>query len=620
MSSNELSLYAFSNASEDQYPDNKLNEFTNILPKTLNLKKSEKWKIGIEKIGINLSYVNIALPPKLPCLYIENMQTIRDRISKLNDSDLAYWDEVCRKERVPREPKLISFFKCFLHQFEQNMLYLPPSYYTIYSIMFLIHDYIHSINKGLSFTHIDDESNPKFGHFKLTNRQWIEYGIVMHESLSSALQYFPHHSPGLTNKVVINGEKYIAFTIDGFGEIIGDYPTYEFTIEKPKIVNVICNEIVAFQTSDFNTKIILKKAINKKHEYQYIFFEEKNIRYYELTSNEIANISLKLVDEHNKPLPLSPGEATFIKFKLQQETMKTIPINISSKNIYSEFNNTNSKFKVKLSPTLDFTKLNVKAGITSITYPNIITNIPIFIKNNIIVISEEIRQENPPEEEEENMTYVASYSIGNRTFSTTPIYVITKKYSIPLTGNVIFSDIEYIKKLNSEIKSKANNCITFELLQPENIIDIKFNKKCTLNIPIDFLEFFGIIETSVIGRKENDSYIMELNEDEIDGSIICDKPMNLRHFQPKYVIVYCSMIKPSIVGNKYMPIFKTIPLNYTNIGDYVTYEFEHIEYFDLTTTYISTFETEIRSSSGDLINFENPDSEVFIGIDFKQFD
>ena len=56
--SNEHVIYVISNANADEY-SNSLTEFTNRLPKHLELKKSE-WEVGLTAYGVHLNFCSVS--------------------------------------------------------------------------------------------------------------------------------------------------------------------------------------------------------------------------------------------------------------------------------------------------------------------------------------------------------------------------------------------------------------------------------------------------------------------------------------------------------------------------------------------------------------------------------
>jgi len=60
--SNQI-VYLLSNSSLDSYPENRLNKFTNQLPRKLEFESNQIWEVGVKSIGISFKFRNIRLPP-----------------------------------------------------------------------------------------------------------------------------------------------------------------------------------------------------------------------------------------------------------------------------------------------------------------------------------------------------------------------------------------------------------------------------------------------------------------------------------------------------------------------------------------------------------------------------
>lgn len=69
------------------------------------------------------------------------------------------------------------------------------------------------------------------------------------------------------------------------------------------------------------------------------------------------------------------------------------------------------------------------------------------------------------------------------------------------------------------------------------------------------------------------------------------------------MMIYTDVIKPIIVGSTYSKLLRVIPIEHSENYDYKVQDFRHRENHELENTLLKTIHVEIRSHTGELINF-----------------
>jgi len=108
---------------------------------------------------------------------------------------------------------------------------------------------------------------------------------------------------------------------------------------------------------------------------------------------------------------------------------------------------------------------------------------------------------------------------------------------------------------------------------------------------------------------------------DIDGdeiiSINFSKYYDINKLRPEYLMVYTDIIEQTIVGNTFSKLIKIVPVFHKSTDSYKTQEFQNKEFHSLENTLIKRIKFEIRSHSGDLINFVDG-SKIFINLLFSK--
>ena len=85
-------------------------------------------------------------------------------------------------------------------------------------------------------------------------------------------------------------------------------------------------------------------------------------------------------------------------------------------------------------------------------------------------------------------------------------------------------------------------------------------------------------------------------------TITFTRPINVNYFKPNYYLIYTNIIKPTILGDKYVPLLELVPITH-NDQTYVIHEFKHPRYHEIEQTSVDLINVEIRSHDGNEVNF-----------------
>jgi hypothetical protein len=105
----------------------------------------------------------------------------------------------------------------------------------------------------------------------------------------------------------------------------------------------------------------------------------------------------------------------------------------------------------------------------------------------------------------------------------------------------------------------------------------------------------------------------ELNPVTVDFSNFFD----INKFRPQYMMIYTDIINQSVVGNSFSNLIKIAPVYHESTDAYKTQEFKNNEFHSLENTLIKQIRFQIRSHSGNYINFMEG-SKIFVNLLFSK--
>ena len=405
------------------------------------------------------------------------------------------------------------------------------------------------------------------------------YCISIHEETMSDFQL----SNNGMKKIQVAGENYYTgWLTPGGGAILGSKKNWYKKL--PEIVKIECGEICEQIYNNQLTRDlkVFFPLINDKMGY---FYQEFLVRQYVKLSNcDISKLSITIKDEKNNNLPLKKGFASFVKLNFIK-----MPYNYECFNVGVTSDGNGSFFTSNL-PRTYYLDSNWKVSLSAINFPNNFKPLPY----------------------EENLRTIYYGSIDK------PIKVIV----IP---NIMWTEKTLIALLNETFQGVAhfsvNNRSIYKLTIrdsgivsiPNSICDIlgfEFQNQENCVVKNTETVFFTDVTASVDfgDPMESSSFI--------DTDIQMYKPFNIFSLKPQYMMLYADFIKPSIVGESYSKLLKIIQIPNHN-ANYHTEEFQLQESHSLENTLIKTMHFELRSHTGELINFAD-NKNMFLNLFFSK--
>ena len=407
------------------------------------------------------------------------------------------------------------------------------------------------------------------------------YCIYIHEDTMSDLQL---SNIGMKKLSLVGDNYYAGWLTPGGGAILGSKKKWYKKL--PEIVKIECSEICEQIYNNQLTRDlkVFFPLINEKMGY---FYQEFLVRQYVKLSNcDISKLSITIKDEKNDNLPLKKGFASFVKLNFTK-----MPYNYECFNVGVTSDGDGCFFTSNL-PRTYYLNSNWKVSLSAINFPN-----------NFYPL---------PYEEELRVIYYGSTD-GD-----------VKEVIIP---NIMWTENTLIAYLNETIESVAYlSAITTN--DNRSIYNLKLKHGGLVLLPNSVCDILGFEYTAhqtqeyCVAKKYGTLFFNIFNPSTMDESskvltftdVLMNKPLQMSALKPQYIMLYADFIKPSIVGESYSKLLKIIQIPNHN-ANYHTEEFQLQESHSLENTLIQTMHFELRSHTGELINFAN-NKNTFLNLFF----
>ena len=308
----------------------------------------------------------------------------------------------------------------------------------------------------------------------------------------------------------------------------------------------------------------------------------KRKEYFDLNTNRLTKLQIRLVDEENYPLHLGSGQPTFIKLQLKKFPMETFVLRLSSlesSEIYTD--NTSSSFRIQLQQPIDIQR-SWEVALSSIFLPSVI-DLGHFLTSEKFYI--EISTNNGTDYTSLELNKLKKY-----TQSDLVVHVkdsLSQKYGDDSEPFTIFEEGSNIIVVQTipNVKIRVSGLLTY-ILGKAATPDVKeyFDVNTTLGV------------RQLMGRA------------------------NFKKLYPHVVLVYCNFIVPIVVGNSFGQVIQIIPYfneDAEEIGVF-KYEAEHLDFHPLAMNNKMLLQFEMRSSTGELIPFAEKNAEILINLVFRE--
>ena len=410
------------------------------------------------------------------------------------------------------------------------------------------------------------------------NTKEIEFGLFLDKEDKSSLSVILFFNENFFNalelsdldsfeKCYVSNERYLYKICDQFTTITRSKNNCKhLMLRYPRLINICSRKIC--QDSNNSKRVLNNFSILRSQCGSYVTKNFKNSRYFELSSESHSSFDIFFTDENFKPLRLANGIPTLVKmdFKSVQSPNNRIHINVNSMNEHFVFENKPNCFKTLLAKELDLSRGNYRCAITSITY-----------KNNFKRLS----------------GFNLDFSVQNESDG------VEEKFFIP-------KHMKEEKQMREFFFESVKNIVDFEINEDDHYL-LTFKKKASLSM--------GKHLAILLGAKTNNE-IFEFKGDISHVYIFDSKPMTIG-FYPPLMLVYSDIVSHTIIGEKFCQLLKICEIGEKR-NDYVTYEFDNVEFFDCPNTIMKELRFDIKSHHGEYLEFEKG-SVVFINLVFQRF-
>ena len=588
----EQNVYVFSNASTISHPDNTLTRFVNELPETLHIPKNENWYICAESVGFSTNFSTI-MPPDdetLPNIkiysfnndivdFVFNSEILGDDQGSMQEIKHEVFDGTIQGAILGPDQDAANYHfydyntsqNIFKEMFLEAEIFFPSGKITVDDIR-------HTLK-------IIDGKNIKISYEAVMNQQMVFriredtekfYCMLFHKNTIKTFGLSTTKICGVTH---INGEKYYMIRLDDQNtEVCGDLNRWHKKF--PELIKIRCDEIEEQIFNNKLTKDLVSFCPTINDGMSYIYYEFQTREYVKISNTILSKLSISFIDEYNLQIPLSKGVASFVKLNIKKMPLDydRFNIRISSSVKTNDDTECSSIFTVDL-PYPYYLDPSWNVSLTSINFPASFRPLPSEKKSRRILTSK-----------------IHDNSINH-------FYIPNKHYNKSGLISIINAGL---KHTGSSITLFSTSLALFDNKKVNQYCHILLKKGSFINIPIPIMELLGCD----IGKESASPHILIEN-----GSIVFANPteedvflqmsntMEMDILKPHYMMIYTDMIKPIIVGNTYSKLLRVVPIQHSENYDYKVQDFRHRENHPLENTLLKTIHIEIRSHTGELINF-----------------
>ena len=476
----------------------------------------------------------------------------------------------------------------------------------------------HPIEEGYEIP--EDDKTLLLFHFK-----FVEKLNIQHNDLGPSMD--------------IDGEKYYMLmplnNIHNSRKIEVSLENQGLLFETPKILQIKCENIKAYPFNESFTKsigVVNLKENNGSSSFHHTF---KGNQFYPVESKLNETWEISIADEHGSILELYEGTPTILE-------ISAIPIQGKMENaINVTCNSEISKFHPKNSPTDFTTVLNTplfldrdwRVALSSITF-----------KNNFKFDSNFVFQFSYTQFDKKGRAIIKrnNIKIDENVQTVREIYEIFKK--ILKKHNPQNDEDEIHESEESQPENILDNEITINVkkrdrstakvgnvdLSEDGIMTILFKRATVLKLTPHLAMILGVNNNPFERNIENynqESVTIEVglgrnsNNQSTGGVYIASIPINFNfNLKQKFMFVEMNVIKNVCIGNGNAKIVKIIPLSLESFGQYVTTDFDNLDYHPLENHHLHNIEFKLLSQSGSVMKShdEKDYNNTWIQLIFKK--
>ena len=386
--------------------------------------------------------------------------------------------------------------------------------------------------------------------------------------------------------------------------------------ETPKILQINCENIKSYPFNESFTKsigVVNLKENNGSSSFHHTF---KGNQFYPVESKLNETWEISIADEHGSILELYEGTPTILE-------ISAIPIQEKMENaINVTCNSEISKFHPKNSPTDFTTVLNTplfldhdwRVALSSITF-----------KNNFKFDSNFVFQFSYKQFDKKGRAVIKrnNIKIDENVKTVGEIYNIFKKILKKHTPQ------KHEDKIDESEESQPENNLDSELtnttnkrdrstakvgnvdLSEDGIMTILFKRATVLTLTPHLAMILGVNNDPFERNIENyneESVTIEIGLDRnannqfTGGIYIASIPINFNfNLKQKFMLVEMNVIKNVSIGNGNEKIVRIIPLSLETFGQYVTTDFDNLDYRELENHHFNNISFKLLSQSGSIM-------------------
>ena len=466
----------------------------------------------------------------------------------------------------------------------------------------------------------DDEKTLLFFHFK-----FVEKLNISHDHFDSTME--------------IDDEKYYTLMplqdMDNPIKIEVSLENQGLLFETPRILQIKCENIKSYPFNESFTKsigVVNLKENNGSSSFHHTF---KGHQFYPVESKLNETWEISITDEHGSILELYEGTPTILE-------ISAIPIKGKMENeINVTCNSEISKYHPKNSPTDFTTVLNTplflgrdwRVALSSITF-----------KNNFKFDSNFVFQFSYEQYNKQGVLILkrTNIKIDENVKTVKEIYDIFKKILKKNKPQKHEDEIHESEESQPEIdlnndlanaprkKNRATAKVGNVDLSDDGIMTILFKRATVLSLTPHLAMILGVNNDPFERNIENyneESVKVEIgldrnsNNELTGGSYIASIPINFNfNLKQKFMFVEMNVIKNVSIGNGNEKIVKIIPLSLESFGQYVTTDFDNLDYRELENHHFNNIGFKLLSQSGSLMKShdEKEYNSTWIQLIFKK--
>ena len=596
-------IYVISNGSQKTFPDNSLTHFRNALPNILDFERNENVQVSLEAIGFSCTFRNLLVPENesTPSVIVTNLGYHTGKCMSKMDLDLIR-AKICMDSYIFDFSTLETNEQIIFKQY-----FLKDRWYTVNNIVEMcdINNSDNLVQWKFEDRKLSISNNPKRDYWVFIHPTFMENFNFQFGSLVESKEWYNLYAknPGnvpweganiyniniykdiLKKNVIYNNQFYYGFHLNqNTFKLLGTECKSLHESKLPGIIKVQSSIIASQILNDRHSKDLICFCPDFKNTPKYYYKEFEQPQRIKLENTTLTNIDISLRDENDKTLQLLPGVATLLKLKFEKmpKENKTFNVRLTSDETEMYPKNNNSIFKVKLPTTLHFNReKNWKVALTSISHPNIYSTFPGDRFDRMLLFRPSVTEQNPNPDAN----------------------------AIVLRGSKIFKkEEEIIEDMNEVFKDPKGGENFGEFILKDGVLTIDIKTKGYMVISNNVLNLLGY--RGLLSSKKGTPLV--LNEGKHTKF---EAPIDLTYLQPDYVIGYCDIVQPSIIGGEYTNILRIIPIP-PERSDYIIQEFKNKNFLPLLNTEISEIEINFRGHDGLVTNFSGS-YKIIVNLEFS---